>query len=146
MSVRLFGYAVLMGSLAGAVACDREPDNRAEVEMREEANDAAGAMDRAGDRAENAADRTGNAIENAAEETGDAAMAAKETADIKMALASDDVVEANDIDVDTNGTTKVVTLTGRVETEAQKTRAEEIAKREATGYTVENRLTVGRDS
>lgn len=143
MSVRMLGHVLLMGSLAGVVACDREPDNRAEVEMRDAADDTAAATERAGDRAENAADRAGDAIAGAAEATGAAAMAAKETADIKMAFASDDVVEANDIDVDTDGATKVVTLKGRVATTAQKDRAETIAKREAEGYTVDNQLTVG---
>src|SRR5690606_2183272 len=122
---------------------DREPDNRAEVEMREQADDAAATADRAGERTENAADRAGNAIGDAADATGDAAEAARETSDIKLALATDDVVEAIDINVSTNASTKVVTLTGRVETEAQKDRAETIAKREAEGYEVENQLVVG---
>jgi len=142
MSVRVLGHVVLMGSLVGAVACDREPERPAEVEMHEEAGEARDAAERAGDRAENAADRAGHSIENAAEATGDAALAAKETADIKMALAADDVVEANDINVDTNGSTKTVTLTGEVATAAQKDRAESIAKREAEGYRVENQLRV----
>lgn len=143
MSVRMLGHVVLMGSLAGVVACDSEPDNRAEVEMREQADDAAAAADRAADRSQNAAERAGDAIGDAAEATGNAAEAARETADIKMALAADDVIEANDIDVDTDAATKVVTLTGRVDTEVQKDRAETIAEREAEGYTVENQLVVG---
>jgi osmotically-inducible protein OsmY len=136
MSVRMLGHVLLMGSLAGVVACDREPDNRAEVEMRERSDDAARTADRTGD-------RIGGAVEDAARATGHAAEAARETADIKAAFAADDLVAAHDIDVDTDAEAKVVTLTGRVDTEAQKERAETIAKRETEGYRIDNRLVVG---
>ena len=48
------------------------------------------------------------------------------TTAVKGKLAADDVVEANDIDVDTRN--KVVTLTGNVATPAEKARAVELAR------------------
>ena len=62
------------------------------------------------------------------------------TAKIKSKMALDDSVKALDIDIDTRGT--VVTLTGRVASEAERTRAVQLA-RETDGVTqVVDRLTV----
>jgi osmotically-inducible protein OsmY len=55
---------------------------------------------------------------------------------------NDDAVDASDINVDTNSQTKVVTLKGFVRSAEHRARAEAIAKREATGYRVNNQLTV----
>jgi osmotically-inducible protein OsmY len=54
------------------------------------------------------------------------------TTKIKAKMALDDSIEALDIDVDTNGST--VTLSGTVETDAQRTRALQLA-RETDGVT-----------
>jgi osmotically-inducible protein OsmY len=54
------------------------------------------------------------------------------TAKIKSKMALDDTIDANAIDVDTNGS--VVTLSGRVGSEAQRTRAVQLA-RETEGVT-----------
>ncbi len=63
------------------------------------------------------------------------------TARIKGKMALDDLVKASDISVTTDGS--VVTLTGRVAADAERTRAERIAS-ETNGVTsVVNRLTVG---
>ena len=67
---------------------------------------------------------------------------AAETLDVKTALLADKTVDAGAIDVDTFQDKKVVVLRGSVPTQAQKTRAEQIARDNATGYTVENRLAV----
>jgi osmotically-inducible protein OsmY len=62
------------------------------------------------------------------------------TTKIKAKMTLDDTIEAFDIDVDTNGST--VTLSGTVETEAQRTRALQLA-RETEGVTsVVDRLRV----
>ena len=62
------------------------------------------------------------------------------TAKIKSKMALDDTIKARNINVDTDGT--VVTLTGTVETTAQKTRALQLA-RETDGVTsVVDRLRV----
>ena len=67
---------------------------------------------------------------------------AMETLDVKTAIIADKTVDSGAIDVDTFQDKKVVVLRGSVPTEAQKARAEQIARNNATGYTVENRLAV----
>ena len=77
-------------------------------------------------------------------DTGDRAAAATETADVKLALSMDKTVDASDINVDTDAATKVVTLKGTVPSAEQRTRAEAVATREATGFKVDNLLVVKR--
>jgi osmotically-inducible protein OsmY len=67
---------------------------------------------------------------------------AVETLDVKTAIIADKTIDSGAIDVDTFQDKKVVVLRGSVPTEAQKTKAEQIARENATGYTVENRLAV----
>ena len=80
-----------------------------------------------------------------APDTGDRASAATETADVKLALSMDKTVDASGIDVDTVAATKTVVLKGTVPRAEQRTRAAEIAEREATGYKVDNQLVVKRN-
>ncbi len=65
-----------------------------------------------------------------------------ETLDVKTAIIADKTVDSGAIDVDTYQDKKLVVLRGSVPTEAQKTRAGQIARDNATGYTVDNRLAV----
>jgi predicted small secreted protein len=65
-----------------------------------------------------------------------------ETIDVKTAIMADKTVDAGAIDVDTFQDKKLVVLRGSVPTEAQKTKAGQIARDNATGYTVDNRLAV----
>jgi osmotically-inducible protein OsmY len=65
-----------------------------------------------------------------------------ETVDVKTAIIADKSIDSGAIDVDTYQDKKVVVLRGSVPTEAQKQRAEQIARDNAKGYTVENRLVV----
>ena len=65
-----------------------------------------------------------------------------ETVDVKTALIADKTIDSGAIDVDTYQEKKLVVLRGSVPTEAQKQRAEQIARDNAKGYTVENRLVV----
>jgi osmotically-inducible protein OsmY len=110
---------VLAGAVAlGAAACDRD------TSAREPARD------------------TGAAASEAARDTGAAVAGATETVDVKAALMSDDGVDASEINVDTDGSRKVVVLKGSVSTDAQRTRAAQIAEREAEGYRVDNQLIV----
>ena len=67
---------------------------------------------------------------------------AVETMDVKSAIIADKTIDSGAIDVDTFGEKKVVVLRGSVPTDAQKAKAEQIARDHATGYTVENRLAV----
>jgi osmotically-inducible protein OsmY len=103
--------------------------------VKQEAREAGQAMERAGERA--------------AQESKDATRsvcatldAAAQTMQIKTALIDADNLDANDIDVDTNGATKTVTLKGHVPTAAQKAAAERIAKEKAPDYTVVNQIEV----
>jgi osmotically-inducible protein OsmY len=65
-----------------------------------------------------------------------------ETVDVKTAIIADKTIDSGAIDVDTYQDKKLVVLRGSVPTEAQKQRAEQIARDNAKGYTVENRLVV----
>jgi len=65
-----------------------------------------------------------------------------ETVDVKTAIIADKTIDSGAIDVDTYQDKKVVVLRGSVPTEAQKQKAEQIARENAKGYTVENRLVV----
>lgn len=114
---------VLAGTLAlGFVACER--DSGPATDVRDAARDA------------------GTAAREAAGAAGQAVSGAVETADVKAALMRDDGIDAGDINVDTDGAAKVVVLKGSVTTDAQRTRAEQIAMREAAGYRVDNQLVV----
>ena len=64
------------------------------------------------------------------------------TGDVKSALIADKNVDTSAINVDTISDTKTVVLRGSVPTEAMKKRAEQIARRESPGYTVDNQLAV----
>lgn len=67
---------------------------------------------------------------------------AAETLDVKTAIIADKTVDSGAIDVDTFQDKKLVVLRGSVPTEAQKARAEEIARQNATGYKIDNQLAV----
>jgi predicted small secreted protein len=71
-----------------------------------------------------------------------AVKAGVETIDVKSAILADKTVDAGAIDVDTYGDKKTVVLRGSVPTEAQKARAEEIARKNAPNYRIENQLAV----
>jgi len=122
-------HVVVATALVGVIACTREPDRTPDMDRT---------ADQVGDGIERAGDRAGNAIGRA----GDAVQGAVESADIKAALVADESVDANAVDVDTIGDTKVVTLTGTVRTARERDRAESIATREAQGYRVDNQLIV----
>ena len=76
--------------------------------------------------------KIGEATAKAANKAKDAIEPAAVTAKIKSKMALDDLVKARNIHVETNGT--VVTLTGVVDSEAERKRAVELAK-ETKGVT-----------
>jgi osmotically-inducible protein OsmY len=65
-----------------------------------------------------------------------------ETVDVKTAILADKTIDAGAIDVDTYADKKLIVLRGSVPSEAQKARAEQIARQNAEGYTIDNRLAV----
>jgi osmotically-inducible protein OsmY len=67
-----------------------------------------------------------------------------QTLDVKSAIIADKSIDSGAIDVDTYQEKKLVVLRGSVPTEAQKQKAEQIARDNAKGYTVENRLVVAK--
>jgi osmotically-inducible protein OsmY len=85
---------------------------------------------------------TAKGIKTDAERATEKAGAAAETVDVKSALIVDGRVDASNINVDTHATTKTVVLKGSVPTAEQKTLAEQIAREQAKGYTVQNLLSV----
>jgi osmotically-inducible protein OsmY len=113
----------------------RQEAREANAEARQEAREAGAAAERAGDRA-------AQETKDATRSVGGTLDAAAQTMQIKTALIDADNLDANDIDVDTNGTTKTVTLKGHVPTAAQKAAAERIAKEKAPDYRVVNNIVV----
>ena len=82
------------------------------------------------------------ATKDAAANAGGAIAAAIETIDVKSALMADRTVDASHINVDTFHETKTVVLKGSVKTATQRDEAARIAAAEATGYRIDNQLTV----
>ena len=113
----------------------RQEAREANAEMKQEAREAGNAVERAGDRA-------AHETKDATRSVGATLDAAAQTMQIKTALIDADNLDANDIDVDTNGATKTVTLKGHVPTAAQKAAAERIAKEKAPDYRVVNNIAV----
>ena len=127
-------------------AAAKEEARDANAHAREEARDANANMRQeareAGDAAERAGDRAAQETKDATRSVGATLDAAAQTMQIKTALIDADNLDANNIDVDTNGSTKTVTLRGHVPTASQKAAAERIAKQKAPDYTVVNNITV----
>lgn len=115
---RYLSQLVVVGAVAGVVACSEEP--RTLDDDRSTAPD----------------------VSDAARDAGARAGAAIEATDVRMALSMDSEIEAGDIDVDVDHTARVVSLKGWVPTAAQRTRAEEIARDHAEDYRVDNQLEV----
>ena len=113
----------------------RQEAREANAEVKQEAREAGAAAERAGD-------RVGQESKDATRSVGATLDAAAQTMQIKTALIDADNLDANDIDVDTNGETKTVTLKGHVPTAAQKAAAERIAKEKAPDYRVVNNIVV----
>jgi osmotically-inducible protein OsmY len=124
----------------------KEEAREANAEMKQEAREANAEMKQeareAGNAAERAGDRVGQEASDATRSVGNTLDAAAQTMQIKTALIDADNLNANDIDVDTDGATKTVTLKGHVPTASHKAAAERIAKEKATGYRVVNNIVI----
>jgi osmotically-inducible protein OsmY len=68
-----------------------------------------------------------------------------QTVDVKTAILADEEIDAGAIDVDTYADKKLIVLRGSVPSEAQKMKAERIAKENAEGYKIDNRLVVAKN-
>ena len=124
----------------------RQEAREANAEIRQEAREANAEMKQEGREAGNAAERAGDRVaqetKEGARSVGATLDAAAQTMQIKTALIDADNLDANDIDVDTNASTRTVTLRGHVATASQKAAAERIAKEKAPDYRVVNSLVV----
>src|SRR5918994_3228766 len=124
----------------------RQEAREANAEARQEAREANAELKQesreAGNAAERAGDRVGQEPREATRSVGATLDAAAQTMQIKTALIDADNLDANNIDVDTNATTKTVTLKGHVPTAAQKAAAERIAKEKAPDYRIVNSIVV----
>ena len=114
---------------------ENRPESRRETNLPAEAPDAS-----ANTRVEQAEDRIENAVEKVAGSVQELGGNALTTAKVKNALIADKTVPAMEIDVDTEKDR--VTLSGQVDTAAQKKKAEQIAKKIEGVKKVVNKLTV----
>ena len=113
----------------------RQEAREANAELKQETREAGNAAERAGD-------RVANETKNATHSVGATLDAAAQTMQIKTAFIDADNLDANNIDVDTDGATKTVTLKGHVPTAGQKAAAARIAKEKAPDYTIVNNIVV----
>ncbi len=113
----------------------KQEAREANAELKQEAREAGNAAERAGDQA-------AQETKDATRSVGNTLDAAAQTMQIKTALIDADNLDANNIDVDTDGATKTVTLKGHVATASQKAAAERIAKEKAPDYRVVNDLVI----
>ena len=136
------GYLViaLMGGLSLA-ACSNTAAG-VEKDAERNADKAAAAAAEAKADTKEATKDASAATKDAAANAGGAIAAAIETIDVKSALMADRTVDASHINVDTFHETKTVVLKGSVKTATQRDEAARIAAAEATGYRVDNQLTV----
>ena len=116
-------------------AAAKEEAREASAELKQEAREAGNAAERAGD-------RVVQETKDVTRSVGATLDAAAQTMQIKTALIDADNLDANDINVDTDGATKTVTLKGHVPTAGQKAAAERIAKEKAPGYRVVNEIVI----
>lgn len=93
---------------------------------------------KAGETVVNGASQAGNAVANSAKNLDDAATI---TPAVKTALGANAALKGSNINVST--TDQNVTLEGTVKSAAQKTLAVQIAKKNAPGYTVVDKLKMG---
>lgn len=113
----------------------KQEAREANAELKQEAREAGNAAERAGD-------RVANETKDATHSVGATLDAAAQTMQIKTAFIDADNLDANNIDVDTDGATKTVTLKGHVPTAGQKAAAARIAKEKAPDYTIVNNIVV----
>jgi hypothetical protein len=139
-------------AMVATSACDNTREG-AERDAEVAAEQSKDAGDRAADATADAARDAGRATREAGDAVADGAAAATDraasavevsttTAQVKSALMADRAVDASNIDVDTDGSRRIVTLRGSVKTAAQKTAAERIARDKAEGFKIVNELTI----
>ena len=117
-----------------SMTVDRTAPTSGNVDVGDDLNRAGNAVER---EAREAADAAGNAADRAGTAVGDAAL----TTSVKTKFLADDLVKGLNIDVDTNN--GVVTLNGRVSSQAEANRATMIARNTDGVKSVVSNLRVG---
>ena len=150
---RIWARALAVAALAAlpALGCtaqakkDRSPDERETPPAgREQGSDEAPSASEAAREVKDAAEDAANKVKESAEGLAPKVDAAKQVADVKLALMADPNVDASGINVDADEATKTIHLKGTVPAAAQKTTAERIARGKAEGWKIHNMLTVAR--
>jgi osmotically-inducible protein OsmY len=126
---------------------DRSPEERETPPAgRQQGSDEAPSASEVAQDVKDAAQEAADKAKAEAEKLGPKVDAAKQVADVKLALMADPNVDGSAIDVDAEEATKTLHLKGTVPTAAQKTAAERIARDKAEGWKIHNMLTVARKS
>jgi phage-related protein len=149
--------AIMMVAVAGCTGSDTNGDGKTadspegaaiQNSVDSAQNSATNAMSNADEVASNVAKAAGNqvqgasnAVSNAVPEVVGAGRTAVMTPNVKDAILGK--IPGANIDVDTNGTTKTITLKGMVKNAAQSKLAADAAKKEAPDYKIVNNLKVG---
>ena len=124
---------------------DRTPEERETPPAgRQQGSDEAPSASEVANDVKNAAEEAADKVKDAAEDMAPKVDAAKQVADVKLALMADPDVDGSAIDVDADEATRTIHLKGTVPTPAQKTAAERIARGKADGWKIHNMLTVGK--
>lgn len=142
--------ALLAVAVLPALGCTAQARKEAPAEEREsppaagreQGSDEAPSASEMKEDAKKAVDEAAEKAEQAAEGLAPKVDAAKQLADVKMALMADPNVDGSAIDVDADEATKTIHLSGTVPTAEQKAAAERIAREKAQGYKVHNMLSV----
>lgn len=129
---------------ANAAAKSEQAAEKSAEAAREAGREVSEAAGQAAEATKDAAGHAAEATRDAAASVGAVGDAAQQTAQIKSALVADASIDASSIDVDTEASTKTVTLTGTVRSTAEKATAARIAADKAPGYRVANNLEVRR--
>jgi osmotically-inducible protein OsmY len=148
-SINAFILALVAALSIGLVAaCEntasglQKDASDAEVKTRDERSKAQAAAKEVAQDAAKAARTVGSLAADAGEELAERASAVKETVDVKSALMADPSVDATRLNVDVDYRTRTLSLNGYVPTQAERDRAEAVAKDKARGYKVVNNLAV----
>lgn len=139
-------WTVVLGLLLGfSFACTTAKNTG--VAVKEGTTEVAQEVgDKTEDVAEEVADKTedvGEGVKDAAENVGETIEDGSITAAVKMKFANDELVEANNIDVDTNN--GIVTLNGTVTSAAEADRAVELARTVSGVKNVRSNLIIQRN-
>lgn len=138
MTIRnsMLAMTTVFGLAIAGVACERSSQDAREdaAELQQKADQEQAEAQEARQESQDA-QRTAN-------EMGSRVDAATQTFDIKTALMMDKTIDATDINVDTYADTRTVVLRGTVPSLDQKQQAATVAGREATGYRIDDQLTV----